>query len=153
MMNGEPRTQNPEPRTQNREPVRIIAVASGKGGVGKTNIVANIAVALAQLGKRVYVFDADLGLGNMDILLGLVPRYSLHDVLMGQKEIEEVVIAGPAGIKILPAASGVKELTMLGIEQQLRLHMEIEKLGSQADMLLIDTGTRSEEHTSELQSH
>lgn len=99
-----------------REPIRIIAVASGKGGVGKTNIVANLAVALARLGKRVFVFDADLGLGNMDILLGLVPRYSLHDVLLGQKEINDVVIPGPAGIRILPAASGVKELTMLTVE-------------------------------------
>ncbi len=124
-----------------RDPIRIIAVASGKGGVGKTNVVANLGVALAQQGKRVFVFDADLGLGNMDILLGLVPRYSLHDVLKGHKTIDDIVISGPAGIRILPAASGVAALTTLTIEQQLQLHGEIEKLDSHADMLLIDTST------------
>ena len=89
-----------EPRT------RVIAVSSGKGGVGKTNVAANVAVALARSGKRVLVLDADIGLGNLDVLLGLVPRYTIEDVLSGVRTLDEITVEGPAGIRVLPARGG-----------------------------------------------
>src|SRR5690349_22115491 len=94
------------------QPVAI-AITSGKGGVGKTNVVANLAVALAQSGKRVLVLDADFGLGNLDILLGLVPRYTIEHVLSGICRLEKICLQGPAGIQVLPASSGVPQLTAL----------------------------------------
>ena len=86
---------------------QVIAVSSGKGGVGKTNVVANVGMALSKLGKRVLILDADLGLGNLDVLLGLVPRLTIEDVLAGTHTFEEIVLKGPAGIHVLPASSGV----------------------------------------------
>ena len=85
----------------------VIAVASGKGGVGKTNIVANVALGLSKAGKRVLVLDADLGLGNMDVLLGLVPERTIEHVLAGTHALEDVIVDGPGGIRVLPASSGV----------------------------------------------
>ena len=87
---------------------RVIAITSGKGGVGKTNIATNLAIALASLGERVCVFDADLGLGNINILLGLSPEFDLQHVVFGNKEISDIMIDAPGGITIIPASSGVR---------------------------------------------
>jgi len=123
-----------EPRTH------VIAVSSGKGGVGKTNVVANLAVALAKAGKRVLVLDADLGLGNLDVLLGLVPRYTIEHVLSGTHTLDEIVLEGPAGLQVLPASSGVPHLTALTESQQLMIQEQLEQLVVEKDVLLIDTG-------------
>ncbi|RMF94360.1 MAG: MinD/ParA family protein [Candidatus Schekmanbacteria bacterium] len=119
--------------------VGIISVTSGKGGVGKTNIVGNLAYSMSLLGKKVLVLDADLGLGNMDVLLGLTPKYNLLHVFMGMKRIEDIIIEGPGGILILPAASGVEELTNLSDEQKLHILSEFERLDLDIDILLVDT--------------
>ena len=118
----------------------VITVTSGKGGVGKTNVVANLAVGLAQAGKRVLVLDADLGLGNIDVLLGLVPRYTLEHVLSGSHHLSDIIIQGPAGIQVLPAGSGLPQLTSLTDSQQLILQTELEHVADTVDVLLIDTG-------------
>ena len=118
---------------------RVIAITSGKGGVGKTNIVANLGLALTQLGKKVLVLDADWGLGNLDVLLGLAPKYNLSHVIMGQKSISEILIDGPGNMKILPASSGIQELTQLSIDQKIRLFTQLDFLVDDVDVLLIDT--------------
>lgn len=123
-----------------RSPVRVISVTSGKGGVGKTNVVANLALALCKLGKRILVLDADLGLANMDVLLGLNPRYTIHHVLQGEKRLEEVIVRAPCGFSLLPAASGIQELTDLDPSQRLLLLSEFDSLQDMFDILLIDTG-------------
>ncbi len=119
--------------------MRVIAITSGKGGVGKTNIVANLGYALSRLGKRVLVLDADLGLGNLDILLGLAPKYNLSHVLMGGKSIAEITVEGPGNIKILPASSGIQELTELSNEQKIQILNKLNLLSDPVDILLIDT--------------
>lgn len=120
---------------------RVISVTSGKGGVGKTNVTANLAYAFSEtFGKRVLVFDADLGLGNMDVLFNLRPRWTLKDFLFEDRPLSEVLVSGPAGIRILPAASGVEELTALTAEQNLKLISAFDQLGEDVDILLIDTG-------------
>ena len=118
----------------------VITVTSGKGGVGKTNVVVNLAVGLAQAGKRVLVLDADLGLGNIDVLLGLVPRYTLEQVLCGSHHLSDIVLQGPSGIQVLPAGSGLPHLTSLTDTQQLLLQSELEHVAGTVDVLLIDTG-------------
>jgi len=119
--------------------LRVLAIASGKGGVGKTNVTANLAVALAQRGQRVCVLDADLGLANMDVLFGLSPEWSLLHVLRGEKRLAEVMVDGPGGIRIIPAASGFDELTSLGSDDRLRLLDEVDSLDGTFDTLLIDS--------------
>ena len=123
-----------------RKDLRVISVTSGKGGVGKTNVVANLALALCRLGKRVLILDADLGLGNMDVLLGLNPRYTIQHVLSGEKRLEEVILNVPAGFHLLPAASGIPELTDLTQSQRMFLLDEFDALQNFFDVLLIDTG-------------
>ncbi len=118
--------------------IRAIAVASGKGGVGKTNIVANLAVALRRRGQRVILVDADLGLANLDVLLGLNPVHTLRDVLAGNCTVGDVLVEGPEGVHVLPAASGFEELTMLGPEERLLLLNEIDRLEGRYDFMLID---------------
>jgi flagellar biosynthesis protein FlhG len=118
---------------------RVIAITSGKGGVGKTNIVANVGFALSKLGKSVLILDADLGLGNLDVLLGLAPKYNLSHVIMGEKRIPEIILEGPGKIKILPASSGIQELTRLTQEQKIYILTELDSLISTIDVLLVDT--------------
>ena len=118
---------------------QVIAVTSGKGGVGKTCVVANLGYALTRLDKRVLLVDADIGLANLDVILGLSPRYNLQHVLSGEKSIGEVVITTPEGMKILPASSGIQELTELTKSQKLCLLSELESLSRNIDMILIDT--------------
>ncbi len=122
-----------------RSLARVIAITSGKGGVGKTNIVANLGYALCKSGKRVLIFDADLGLGNLDVLLGLTPQYNLSHVIDGRKKLSDIVISGPGALKILPASSGIQELTKLTSTQKLEIFNELNTLLSDYDIVLIDT--------------
>lgn len=121
-------------------PLRVVAVASGKGGVGKTSLAANLAVSLAKRGLRVCVLDADLGLANLDVVLGLSPARSLLHVLRGEARLDEVIVEGPAGIRVVPAASGFLELTALAPEQQFALLTQVDALEDSLDVLLIDVG-------------
>ena len=118
---------------------RVVAITSGKGGVGKTNVAAGLALALAQQGQRVVVMDANFGLANLDILLGLAPKYTLEHVLRGEKVIEEILLSGPMGIRIIPASSGIQEPTRLDTMSELRLVQGLQRVAETADWLLIDT--------------
>jgi flagellar biosynthesis protein FlhG len=122
------------------EGIRAIAVASGKGGVGKTNVVANLAYALQKRGKQVIVMDADLGLANIDTLLGLHPRATLRHVLQGECDIADVLLDGPGGIRIVPSASGFEDMTQLTTAQRLQLLDQVDLLDGSFDVLLIDVG-------------
>ncbi|HEY3270053.1 MAG TPA: MinD/ParA family protein [Geothrix sp.] len=118
---------------------RVVAITSGKGGVGKTNVTAGLAMALAQQGQRVVVMDANFGLANLDILLGLSPRFTLEHVLRGEKVLEEILLKGPLGVQILPASSGIQELTQLDTMSELRLVQGLQRVAETVDWLLIDT--------------
>lgn len=117
----------------------IIAITSGKGGVGKTSVVINLAASLARLGHRVGVIDADFGLGNVDVQLGLAPEFHLGHVLSGEKTVADVTVAGPFGISIIPAGSGIRALTQLGPEQWTRLEAIVREISAGLDYLLLDT--------------
>jgi flagellar biosynthesis protein FlhG len=121
-------------------PLRVISVTSGKGGVGKSNVVVNLGLALAQRGLQVLLIDADLGLGNLDILLGLTPQLTLQDALTAQLKLAEVMVDGPGGLKILPASSGIAEMAMLDEYQKLFLLNEMDHYTEEVDVVLIDTG-------------
>ena len=125
--------------TGNHNAVKVISVTSGKGGVGKTNVVVNLAAALTQLGRKVLVLDADMGLGNIDVMLGLTSEYNLYHLINGDKKLNEVITTGPGGMKILPAGSGIQELSELTPNQKLNLLAELDKLDSSIDFVLIDT--------------
>ena len=124
---------------RNNKPVRVIAVASGKGGVGKTNVVANMAISFAKYGRKVMVLDADLGLGNIDVLLDLAPRFNLSHVVRGEKTLEEVLVEGPHGIQVVPAASGIQAMAELDLRAQAALVQSFGDLSLPLDVLLIDT--------------
>ena len=125
----------------NRNPVRVIAVTSGKGGVGKTNVAANIAVSLSDLGKRVMVLDADLGLANMDVLFGLQPRFNLAHVLSGEVDLQSTVIEGPKNIRIVPSASGNVSMIDVPPASQAAIIQAFSELVDQPDVLVVDTAT------------
>jgi flagellar biosynthesis protein FlhG len=129
----------PEVCVGTNEP-RIIAVSSGKGGVGKTNLVGNLALYFAGINKKVLIIDADLGLSNIDVLLGITPHFNLKHVMNGTKTLNEIVTDGPMGIKIIPASSGVRELTRLTDSQRLMLLSELDRFELPVDICLIDTG-------------
>jgi flagellar biosynthesis protein FlhG len=116
-----------------------IAVTSGKGGVGKTNVAINLGVALARLRHRVAILDADFGLGNVDVLLGLAPTSHFGHVLTGEKTIREIMVEGPRGVQVIPASSGLRQLTALTDDQWDRLHEAIEDLSTDFDYLIVDT--------------
>ena len=117
-----------------------MAVTSGKGGVGKSNIVVNLGLALARLGERVLLIDADLGLANLDILLGISPQYTINDVLALQQSLDQVIIEGPGGLKVLPACSGFPELAELDHFQKAFLLNELDYYTEEINLVLIDTG-------------
>ena len=123
-----------------QKPVRVMTVSSGKGGVGKSNIVVNLSLAFDRMGLRTLIMDADLGLANIDVLLGLTPKYNMSHVLNGQKKLDEVLVNGPGNVKIMPASSGVQELTRLTDEQKMLFLELLDGLETDIDMLLIDTG-------------
>lgn len=122
------------------EPVDVIAVTSGKGGVGKTNVAVNLAVGLARQGREVVLFDADLGLANVDIALGLKPRFHVGHVLAGEKTLEDILLRGPGGIRVVPAASGVSSLTGLSPSERAGLVHAFSELSVPVDTLIVDTG-------------
>ncbi|TWJ18049.1 MinD/ParA family protein [Geobacter argillaceus] len=127
------------PESVGQKGVRVIAVTSGKGGVGKSNMVVNLAISLARLGRRVLVIDADLGVGNIDVLLGLSPAHNLNHVLSGEMGLGEIILQGPAGIKLVPAGSGVQEYTSLGQNERIKLLDELDSLEESFDIAIIDT--------------
>lgn len=120
-------------------PVRVVAVTGGKGGVGKTNVSVNLAIALAELERRVMLLDADLGLANVDVVLGLHPPFDLSHVIRGERELQEVVMQGPGGIQVIPGASGVKEMAALSEAEHAGLIQAFSDLGADLDTLVVDT--------------
>jgi flagellar biosynthesis protein FlhG len=122
-----------------QRPVRVIAVTSGKGGVGKTNVAANLAYHLSQMRKKTLILDADMGLANIDVILGIAPKYNLYHVLKGEKALADVIVDGPGGMRILPATSGIPEMAELSKGEKLALIDELDGLGSDLDFMLIDT--------------
>ena len=127
------------PEVKKQSGVRVISVTSGKGGVGKSNVVVNLALALANEGERVLVLDADVGLGNIGILLGLRPTFTLDDVFSGPRRLSEVIVTGPGGIRIVPAGSGGKRHSALNQRERLLLIDELDSLDEEFDVLIIDT--------------
>jgi len=116
----------------------VLAVTSGKGGVGKTNIVTNLAIALARQGARVLVVDGDLGLANVDLLLGIAPQYDLQDAILGDRRLEDIVLEGPEGIRVVPASSGVEELANLDEYRTECLIRSLTSVEEDIDLILID---------------
>ena len=120
-------------------PVRAIAVTGGKGGVGKTNVSVNLGVAMSELGHRVMLLDADLGLANVDVVLGLHPRYDISHVLSGERTLEEVAVEGPSGLKVIPGASGIQALAEMGAREHAGLIRAFADMAADMDTLIVDT--------------
>lgn len=118
--------------------ISVIAIASGKGGVGKTSISTNIALALAKRGRSVMLFDADLGLANVDIALGIKPKYNIEHVIRGEKTLEEVIVEGPNGVRIVPASSGIAHMASLSVSEQAGLIRSFGDLPYPVDHLIVD---------------
>ena len=122
-------------------PVRVIAVSGGKGGIGKTNVSVNLSIALAKLGRRVVLLDADLGLANVDVLLGLEAEKTLADVLEGDCSLMDIMVEGPEGVKIVPAASGIRSMVELGDAEHAGLIQAFSEIDDQLDVLVVDTAS------------
>jgi flagellar biosynthesis protein FlhG len=126
-------------RMASKKPVQVIAVSSGKGGVGKTNVSVNLSLAMVEAGQRVLLLDADLGLANVDLLLGLRSEYNLSHVISGERSLEEVVVDGPEGLKIIPAASGMQMMSELSPSQHAGVIRSFSDLSMPLDVLVVDT--------------
>jgi flagellar biosynthesis protein FlhG len=125
---------------------RTIAITSGKGGVGKSNVALNLAILLAAAGNRVALVDADLGMANLDVLLDLTVRGNLSHVIHGRKSIEEIILDLPNGVQLVPGASGLARVAEMGDLQRSRLEREMLKLEDDNDIILIDTGAGLNNH-------
>ena len=122
------------------KPATVLAVTSGKGGVGKTNIAANLAICLAVSRKRVTLFDADVSLGNLDVVMGLDNKYNISHLIDGQKDIEDIIHYGPEGVEVICGASGLESLADMTQFHRQRLLKQLKKLQNQADTIVVDTG-------------
>lgn len=127
-----------EEKNNDQKP-RIITVTSGKGGVGKSNFVVNLSIELQKLNKKVLIFDADIGMANDDVLMGHAPKFNIYDIIINQKEIEEVLVEGPYGVKLLSGGTAMNKIKELSTSQR---NMFLEKLGkiSGYDFIIMDTG-------------
>jgi len=132
-------TNKSQPLESSLNGLKTIAITGGKGGVGKTNMSANLAVSMAQLGFRVGILDADLGLANIDVLFRLTPKYNLRHVLTGEKRIDDIILPGPLGISIIPGSSGIQALADLPAGMRQILIQELGRLEELIDYLIIDT--------------
>jgi flagellar biosynthesis protein FlhG len=121
------------------QPVRVLAVTSGKGGVGKTSVSVNLAVAMAMAGKKVMLLDGDLGLANIDVMLGLQPSRNLAHVLEGKCSLEDTLLEGPAGVMVVPASSGKQHMAELSQVQHAGLVQAFSELSRPLDTLIVDT--------------
>jgi flagellar biosynthesis protein FlhG len=135
------RNKNSAPQPEgvpSQKAARIISVSSGKGGVGKTNIAINLALAYAKMGKKVIVLDADLGLANVNVVLGVIPRYNLYHLIRQQKRMRDIILDTPYGIQIVAGASGFSKIANLSEEERKVFIEELHEL-SNADVIIIDT--------------
>ena len=119
---------------------RVVVITSGKGGVGKTNLSVNLSIALLKLGSRVVLVDADLGMANVDMMMGIVPRYHLGQVLTGEKRIDDVITHGPLGLKIIAGGSGDYQMANLNAQSLEYCLEQLNDLEKNSDIMLIDTG-------------
>lgn len=133
------RLANGEDIQNKNKRAKIITITSGKGGVGKSNFVVNLAINLVRKGKRVLIFDADIGMGNDDVLMGIYPKNSVLDLINGRYEIDEIVAEGPEGVKLLPGGSGLNNIEDLDESQRELFLRKIERLEG-FDYIFIDTG-------------
>lgn len=127
------------PRTDSEQVTSVYSITSGKGGVGKTAVTANLAYSLAKLGKKVLILDADLGLANIDVVFGLTPVYNLNHFFAGDQALDSILVDGPLGIKILPAGSGIQNFIRLDSHQKMRLLDGLDSMHNSFDYVLIDT--------------
>jgi len=138
------------PRKAGTARATVLAVTSGKGGVGKTNVTINVAIAMARLGLRVGVLDADFGLGNIDVLLGIAPGAHVGHLVAGEKKLQDVLVRGPHGITIIPASSGLQSMTSLTGQQRDRLLAALDLACRELDFLLIDTAAGISDNVMEM---
>jgi flagellar biosynthesis protein FlhG len=127
------------PKGDNKVKPKIITISSGKGGVGKSNLVVNLSITLQKMGKKVLIFDADIGMGNDDVLMGVLPKYNIFDIIFNNKRIEDVIITGPYGVKLLPAGTGLSRIEELSEKQRENFMEKLEEI-AELDYIIMDTG-------------
>ena len=139
-LNSNSETTAETDRDSPADSARIYTVTSGKGGVGKSNFTANLALALQEQGEKVILFDADLGMANLDVILGVTPNYNLNHVISGKRALSDIILEGPNNIPLIPGGSGIEELANLSRYQLNNLISSWSDLEEKYDIILIDTG-------------